>query len=1079
MIKGKGMLGPARKIARILGSVLAYAYKPRFSKSLKPYAQSRARMAGFVATVFQSLGVLDPTHPLSRDARLGRARLRDLVAHAWSRTNWKQPLGSQSVLVLSITLLLLSGGIAMTSFAGSIALHVGKAEAQMFTAPSQATDLAMSYIMRAFGIDTQGHTVASALPGQGPDMLVTAFKTMMAAYSTAMLVLGGFILLYIIVGMIAGTAHEGRFGGSGFNQVWAPLRLVMAVGLLIPIGAGGYNSGQYIILQVAQWGSALASNLWVNFADTLAARGQVIATGYAPSLSQTVAGTLKSEICMTLANLDYALSDIGAGPDSNDVISVKRDSTMQLTGLTGLDNNVTYTYSNKDGEPICGKVTIPQVPASPGSSSVLADKTSALQLVAYDKMVQNMRATGGIIDTIKNNRDTYLPANRTGLVLTGNMNRAFTNQLNKLIADYQTDVDNGLAALAGDEASAANDAMSAAVRDSGWAGAASWFNTIARLNAEYHDRVSSVPTVTGPSPNLNLTQPGNPSTTGVYAYKAATQFVNSFATAAAQQTLTTAGTAPTPGGRPTYATTAGMHLDPSDIAGNVVTSTLMFSPIMEIMTGGTSPFWNKGGTMMQVSQNNPLADLANTGQWLLGIAAALVGVAIACFAAAGNQVVEFFGGGGGTIIGIIALALAGLMWGAGITLAYLLPLIPFIKFLFSIVGWLLNILEGIIAMPLVAIAHLNTKGDGLMPDMARSGYQLTLVILLKPALLIIGFAIAMSMFIVGIGILDNLWGAAIAGWKGAERGSIGPFGMLMYTIIYTAIAYGMANSSFQLIESIADRALAWISGASFPTVTGDEQLVHRITHNAGEGLKAVFIGNNAYQKLGDKPGGGGGGGSTPSGWGGSYIGGPGGNDSGGDIMGREGDVNLASDADGNQPAQRNSYARRNPGGSMLTNSMGRGQSFIPSADVMGDDGRPSTEGLSLADDGPARPTPDSGLEGEPYSPRIQVADSYRSRERGSGSPTTPPPARDSLGRDMGSADDAMARAAEQRDVNEAQEAAIESDAISRGLEDPANRDGIAESRKGGENIKPEPRFRTLEEEAQYQRDIIAGKGRSR
>lgn len=883
------MLSKLRKPAKILGKALAYAFKPHFSNSFKPYAQSRARMSGFVSTVFQNLGVLERNHPLSRESRLGRARLRDLVAHAWARTDWKKPFGTQAVLVLSITFLLISGGLAATSFVGSMALKVGTAEAQMFTAPNQGADLAMGYIMRAFGIDTQGHTVAAAAPGQGPDMLVGAFKTMMATYSTAMLVLGGFILLYIVVGMIAGTAHDGRLGGHGFNQVWAPLRLVMAVGLLIPIGAGGYNSGQYIVLKMAEWGSALASNMWVNFGTSLAGRGQVIATSYAPALSQVVAGTLKNEICMALANMDYALADVGGGAANNDQISVRTSTTNQATALTGLDNNTTYSYVNKDGEPICGKVVVPQVPAAPGGSSVLADRTSALQLTAYNNMVTAMRAPGGIIDTIVTNRDTYLPANGANMALTGNMSRDFAARFNRLVQTYQNDVDAGLAGMAGDEATAANDAMTAAVRDGGWAGAASWFNTIARLNAEYHDRVGSVPVASGPSPNINLTQAGNPSTTGIHAYRAATQFVNSFSTAASQQALPTAGAPAVTGGRPTYATTAGMRLDPSDLAGNTFTAALMFNPILEIMTGGTSPFWNKGGTMMAVSENNPLADLATTGDWLLTIAGGLVGLAISLFAVAGNQVAEFFGGNGGTIIGMIAVALAGMAFGAGITLKYLLPLIPFIKFMFGVIGWLLNILEGIIAMPLVAIAHLNTKEDGLMPGMARSGYNLALIIFLKPALLIIGFAIAMAMFIVGIGILNDLWGAAIAGWRGSSRGAIGPFGMLMYTIIYTAIAYSLANMSFQLIETFADRALAWIGGGAFPTVSGDERAVHAITGKAGDGFNSAFIASfGKYQGL-DKSstdngpsrlptGGGDSGGSNPSGWG-RYMGG--GDDGGG------------------------------------------------------------------------------------------------------------------------------------------------------------------------------------------------------
>jgi conjugal transfer/type IV secretion protein DotA/TraY len=46
--------------------------------------------------------------------------------------------------------------------------------------------------------------------------------------------------------------------GKRANQIWAPIRLVFAIGLLVPIN-GGMNSGQYIVIKVAELGSGMAS----------------------------------------------------------------------------------------------------------------------------------------------------------------------------------------------------------------------------------------------------------------------------------------------------------------------------------------------------------------------------------------------------------------------------------------------------------------------------------------------------------------------------------------------------------------------------------------------------------------------------------------------------------------------------------------------------------------------------------------------------------------------------------------------------------------------------------------------------
>ena len=56
--------------------------------------------------------------------------------------------------------------------------------------------------------------------------------------------------------------------GRRFNRTWAPIRIVMAFGLLMPLTVG-LNSSQYIVLYAAKYGSAFATNGWRVFSDTL------------------------------------------------------------------------------------------------------------------------------------------------------------------------------------------------------------------------------------------------------------------------------------------------------------------------------------------------------------------------------------------------------------------------------------------------------------------------------------------------------------------------------------------------------------------------------------------------------------------------------------------------------------------------------------------------------------------------------------------------------------------------------------------------------------------------------------------
>src|SRR5262249_50154256 len=155
-------------------------------------------------------------------------------------------------------------------------LFVGSAHAQsaFFTAPS--ADLAQNWIDYLFN----GKQLAGSYTQDGRTIPQTfsiqcAMQTALGFYSDAVLMIAALILFYHLSWMVVETAHHGVVMGKRGNQIWAPIRLVVAVGLLVPIGgtamstcsAGGtgMNSAQYITIKIAELGSALASNTWIKF----------------------------------------------------------------------------------------------------------------------------------------------------------------------------------------------------------------------------------------------------------------------------------------------------------------------------------------------------------------------------------------------------------------------------------------------------------------------------------------------------------------------------------------------------------------------------------------------------------------------------------------------------------------------------------------------------------------------------------------------------------------------------------------------------------------------------------------------
>lgn len=75
----------------------------------------------------------------------------------------------------------------------------------------------------------------------------------------------------------------------------------------------------------------------------------------------------------------------------------------------------------------------------------------------------------------------------------------------------------------------------------------------------------------------------------------------------------------------------------------------------------------------------------------------------------------------------------------GLVLAYYLPAIPFIRWVSALIGWVILIVESLVAAPLWLCAHALPEGDGAAGQHGKRGYFLLLAILIRPPLMVTGF----------------------------------------------------------------------------------------------------------------------------------------------------------------------------------------------------------------------------------------------------------------------------------------------------------------------------------------------------
>lgn len=145
-----------------------------------------------------------------------------------------------------------------------------------------------------------------------------------------------------------------------------------------------------------------------------------------------------------------------------------------------------------------------------------------------------------------------------------------------------------------------------------------------------------------------------------------------------------------------------------------------------------------------------------------------------------------------------------------LALVFLIPLLPFVRFLFAVLVWLLELAEALIAMPLVALAHMTPVGQGLSGSAARQAYMLWISLAIRPILSILGLTAGLLIFALGSFILS------MAFMPLAQLTSVTNSGLLIVAntglvVAYDVVIYIVANAAFKGITYLPNQALRWVS----------------------------------------------------------------------------------------------------------------------------------------------------------------------------------------------------------------------------------------------------------------------------
>ncbi len=862
------------------GQIARYVVLPGIMPRMRRlFGGGFAHLAFGMAQVYALVRLLPPGHPYLAPAHFGKYGVRHVIAEAANHLtlDWRHADQIVVFAALGAGIVLLATQFAMMAYflfvPQAAAMGVVPGAGSMFYTPDPTDDVALNMLGYTFGVPDFFCTggLCPAVDSQIPFPFHTALHALFGFYSNAILMIGVLIFLYFTVVVVVETAVSGTPFGERFQHWWVPLRFVIAIGLLVPLGSG-LNSGQYIVLYAAKAGSGWATNAWIGFNDTMNGRGVANPLGESGNLvalpgNQEAAGMVEAVSLVKACIYGYEEKMGLEGADTIKPYLTKMDDRTEVTPTMTYKeavewsghNDIIITFGIYDEARFktqgyvsrtCGEIRVPvtdlrdlgQGSAKGGGAYMREFYWNTL----VNGMLQDARIEGFAARMVETNVGTTphegcsvgcgVPglAACAAVPATGEKPACFyspgdASWKQTVINDYQARFNAAQrTAWRMYNALSVADEMRAEVLSRGWAFSGAWYHQVAEQNAAFQSGLGDVPELYK-RPQVMLEVAAERAKMETLANPM--DIYNPMITPTQMVVIPEHGEQGSYMARGLYAIHKHWRGDQADQARSEDAFTgNAFTMAVKWLFGLDGLLAMRG----ENANSHPLAQLTAVGRGL--VESTIRNLMISTGAGAGQAL---FGGLPivPQMLGIVdsmlsSTAFVGLT--AGITLYYILPFLPFMMVFFAAGSWLKELFEAMVAVPLWALAHLRIDGEGLPGEAAQNGYFLIFGIFLRPILTVVGLIAAIVILGVQVRILHFIWDLVVDNLTGFDTDNPAiPMGMgidlgrgeidaLAFTIVYVVIVYMLANAAFKLIDTIPDGILRWM-GTEVPTFSDKDK----------------------------------------------------------------------------------------------------------------------------------------------------------------------------------------------------------------------------------------------------------------
>lgn len=617
------------------------------------------------------------------------------------------------------------------------------------------------------------------------------FEALLKEFNLGVLILGGILVFYTLVAGTLSTAHDGEMLGKKWSSMWVPIRTALGAAAIMPaIGAlNGYAVIQAVVMWLAMQGVAGANVLWAKYLDGTIETTTLMPIGSDRQIRETFHDMFMSNVCTS--GFREGQSRIGA-------LAEKINMNPMVANVSPRDNKYIRGYAYGPMIHLCGQVVMSKGvgPASadnwrlygepPASASALIDSNGlAAALVVVHA-------------THLNTAQAKLKEMADKLVKGDLSQEDFDTNMNALVSNYSTDLRNKAIEVYDAQKEAIAERLVEGMKKDGWAMAGMYYMSIVRSQDEVTRAISQTPSAS----SGRMAGSGSfaiDTMTGGLGKAVASKALNAYVGSGERKAWFEAADELVKNSNKANLTTMEHLADEATDKSWVMKLVSWF--INDDMLFMTQP------QQFAQQNQNPILMAKNLGENMT--AAAWAGFTAGVILLGASGIGAGVAGAWAEVLSGPLFAIFAILVVPGATLSTYVPMIPYILWLGVIVGWLILVLEAIIAAPIWAIAHMAPDGDGVV-GRGGQGYMLILSLVLRPPLMILGLVCSITL-------MNPLGYFINSTFLGSFAVSINPGPMALTQliagcIIYVVVMVSVIHRVFTLIHVIPDRILRWIGG---------------------------------------------------------------------------------------------------------------------------------------------------------------------------------------------------------------------------------------------------------------------------